>query len=127
MLTFVSDARNREKQRQLALATAGQKQLRERVRIKKTHQLADINSHKKHEEALIEMKKRRSEQHQKMKEKRTAPVIGQGASAGKKFKNKYMEDFQKIKKEHQSKKGEKLFSPFIYFFGRAKKNGCCEG
>lgn len=105
--TNLRDARNREKQRQIALSTAGQKQLRERVKIKKTYQLESLNSHRKHEEALQEMKKRKSEQHQKMKEKRTSPLIGLGASSGKKFKNKYLEDFHKIKKEHQAKKDQR--------------------
>lgn len=112
-----SDARYREKQRQLALATSGQKNLRERVRVKKTRQLENINSHRKHEEALQELSKRRTEQNQRMKEKRTNVIQGIGASSGRKFKNKYLEDFQKIKNEHRNKRGE-----FYYLTILLKKN-----
>ena len=40
-----------------------------------------------------------------MKEKRQNVVHGIGASSGRKFKNKYMEDFHKLKNEHQNKRG----------------------
>lgn len=91
----------------MALASAGQKQLRERVRVKKTRQLEDINSHRKHEEALNELSKRRSEQKQRI---HTRPVVGQGASGGKKFKNKYMNEFNKIKRDHSMKKEQRHLS-----------------
>lgn len=99
------DARQRERQRQLALASAGQKNLRERVRTKKERQLEDVTSHRKHEEALADLNKRRSEQAARMKAKRTAAI--KGAAAGRKYKNKHMEDFQNMKKQHRAKKEER--------------------
>jgi hypothetical protein len=101
------DARARERQRQLALASAGQKNLRERVRTKKTRQMEDVNSHTKHEQALADLNKRRSEQAARMKAKRTQAIQGIGASAGRKFKNQHMEDFQKMKQAHRAKKGKR--------------------
>ncbi|CAE7528687.1 unnamed protein product [Symbiodinium microadriaticum] len=101
------DARQRERQRQLALATAGQKNLRERVRTKKTRVAKDLSSNQKHEEALADLNKRRSEQAARMKAKRTAAIVGKGASSGRKFKSKHMEDFQLIKKQHRAKREER--------------------
>ncbi|CAE7525904.1 unnamed protein product, partial [Symbiodinium microadriaticum] len=88
----------------LALASAGQKNLRERVRTKKARVATDQSSRQKHEEALADLNKRRSEQAARMKAKRTAAITGKGASSGRKFKSKHMEDFQQIKKQHRAKR-----------------------
>jgi hypothetical protein len=104
------DARYREKQRQLALATSGQKNLRDRVRIKKSRQLQEVNSHRKHEEALQELSKRRSEQKHRLHHSRPIAGVGTttiGAAGGKRFKNKYLNDFNEIKKDHLLKKEQR--------------------
>lgn len=67
----------------------------------------DINSHRKHEEALQELSKRRSEQKQRINNR---PIVGQGASGGKKFKNKYLNEFNQIKREHMNKKEQRQYS-----------------
>ena len=67
---------------------------------------AEAASHQKHEEALADLSKRRAEQAARMKAKRTAAIVGKGASSGRKFKNKHMEDFQQLKRKHRAKRGE---------------------
>mmetsp|Transcript_22727 Transcript_22727/g.33206 ORF Transcript_22727/g.33206 Transcript_22727/m.33206 type:complete len:513 (+) Transcript_22727:216-1754(+) len=104
--TNTRDARARERQRQLAMASSGQKNLRNRVKTRKQRAVEDVNSHRKHEEALQELNKRRSEQAARMKQNRN-PTVGKGASSGRKFKNKYMEDFHKLKKESRTKRAER--------------------
>lgn len=98
------DAINRERQRKIALATSGQKAVRGRVQTKKQRQLADMNSHKKHEIALAELAKRRSQQAERMKNKRKQVTEGKGASGMRKYKHKHVEDFQNMKREHRARK-----------------------
>lgn len=98
------DAILRERQRKIAQASSGQKNVRERVKSKKERVLMDINSHKKHEIALAELAKRRSQQAERMKTKRKEVIEGKGASGTRKYKNKHLQDFQQIKKEHRDKK-----------------------
>lgn len=78
--------------------------MRTRVQTKKQRQLMDINSHKKHEVALAELAKRRSQQAERMKMKRRQVTEGQGASGARKYKHKHVEDFQQMKREHRARK-----------------------
>ena len=71
-----------------------------------------MNSHRKHEEALQELSKRRTEQKHRLHHSRPTAgpgtvIGGQGASGGKKFKNKYLNDFNKIKREHLARKEQR--------------------
>jgi hypothetical protein len=101
---IIRDAINRERQRKIAQASSGQKAMRTRVQTKKQRQLSDINSHKKHEVALAELAKRRSQQAERMKNKRRDVTEGKGASGIRKYQHKHVQDFQNMKKEHRARK-----------------------
>jgi ribonuclease D len=78
--------------------------MRTRVQSKKQRQVMDVNSHKKHEVALAELAKRRSQQAERMKTKRRQVTEGKGASGARKYKHKHVEDFQQMKKDHRVRK-----------------------
>lgn len=102
------DAVHRDRQRQIAQASAGQKNLRDRVHGKKLRVVETVNANRKHEAALKELQARRAEQ-AKAKPKTNIVQQGKGASSGKRFKNKYTEDFENVKKQHQSKKDQRHY------------------
>jgi hypothetical protein len=95
----------RERQRQLALATAGQKHLRTRIQTKKLNNINYKNSNQKHNEALKELQKRKSEQNSKARNRMYVLNESKGAAAGRKYKNQHMEEFHKMKKQFRDKKG----------------------
>lgn len=107
-------AMKREFQRQRALAPAGQKNLRNRVNIRKTREKELNVGSKRHDEAMKELLKRRNEQ-QLPGKKKTASAsasinavvrVSKGASAGVKTKNKHLQEFENIKSGHQRRKIE---------------------
>lgn len=100
----------RERQRQLALASNGQKHLRARVQTRKIKIQSDQLANAKHEEALSELQKRRREQNAKTKARNSNFVLqeSKGAAAGRKYKNQHLEEFHQMKKEHRAKKGKEM-------------------
>eukprot|EP01041_Mallomonas_annulata_P009140 gene9140-18942_t len=100
-----TDARalaKRERARLIALAPVGQKALRARIQTKKERAKVVAAGTKRHEQALMQMNNRRVES---LVRARPAPVFaGKGASAGIKFKNKHMQDFQNIKNTHSKRR-----------------------
>mmetsp|Transcript_518 Transcript_518/g.1211 ORF Transcript_518/g.1211 Transcript_518/m.1211 type:complete len:510 (+) Transcript_518:197-1726(+) len=117
------DAINRERQRKIAQASSGQKTMRSRVLTKKQRQLSDVNSHKKHEVALAELQKRRSQQAERMKNKRKQVTEGKGASGMRKYKHKHVEDFQNMKREHRDRKENRRAAAAERTRGRAVRGG----
>eukprot|EP01038_Epipyxis_sp_PR26KG_P009293 gene9293-12521_t len=103
------DQQRRERQRQIALASAGQKNLRSRVQDKKSRMKEKLIGAKKHEEAMRELAKRKQENSKKVAAK---PAVGRiaiptkGISAGVKNKNKHLQDFEKLKQSHQKRKDD---------------------
>ena len=98
----------RERQRQLALAPAGQKALRNRVVAKRERAKEVAAGNRRHEEALRELNQRRAEGLA-----RARPLAGaggrpplKGASAGVKNKNRHLQELNEIKNSHRKRKGK---------------------
>lgn len=101
------DAMKRERQRKIALASSGQKAIRSRVQAKKQRGEVASSRQKKHEAALSELQRRRSQQAERMKAKRRQVTEGQGASGARKLKNRHLEDFQRVKRDHRARREQR--------------------
>ena len=100
------EEKRRERQRQLALASAGKLNIRNRVAAKKTRAKEAEQGNKKHEAAMKEIQRRRAEvQNQKKKPIGPSVVPGKGAASGMKTKNKHMQEFEKAKSGFKKKQG----------------------
>jgi hypothetical protein len=119
----------RERRRQVAMAPAGQKNLRERMNTRKMRDKEKSVGVLKHEEALREMAKRKSNQSFQVKNgqinnnnrmnnpglnrvktnAQSVSAVNKGASSGLKTKNKYLQDFEKLKAGYSNKKSAKQF------------------
>lgn len=107
------DAVRRERQKQMALATAGQKNLRGRLQSKRGREKEVAIGNRKHEEAMRELNRRRNEQQiQKRPARGAGAAASKGASAGIKTKNKHLRAFEQIKSSHKKRKGG---SECLYF------------
>jgi len=101
-------ANRRERQKQLAMASDGKKNIRSRVMVKKERAKEQRLGAQKHEAAIKELNRRRVEQQSRKKpgggEK--APVVApaRGAASGQRFKNKHMQEFDKMKNTHKKRK-----------------------
>lgn len=95
--------------KELEMASAGQKNLRSRIQSKKSRTKEESMGAKKHEQAMLEIRKRRVEQQLKSKAKKQVPGLpSKGASAGIKHKNKHLNDFEKMKSGNK-KRTEDIF------------------
>ena len=109
-----SEERNIDKIRanrakELEMASAGQKNLRNRIQAKKARTKEESLGTKKHEQAMLEIRRRRVEQQLKGKNKKQIPGIpSKGASSGIKHKNKHLNDFEKMKAGNK-KRTEDIF------------------
>lgn len=83
------------------MASAGQKNLMARVQKKKQREADVRNQQQRHQQAMQTIQQRKNEQKQKALDHK---LPFKGASVGRKYKNKYMEEFQNIKKEHRKRK-----------------------
>lgn len=104
----------RDRARQFAQASAGQKALRGRVQERKLRQNEVQLGEQRHREAMSDIARRRLErQTKKIRSSRAAytgytnAMASKGASSGVKTNNKYLQDFQQIKQGHQKQKGTK--------------------
>jgi hypothetical protein len=102
----------RERARQLAMASAGQKALKSRIQAKKGRMNEIVSGKRRHEEAMAELARRRAAQ---SKRKTTGPGPGIGISAGIKTKNKHMAEFQSLKDGHNKRKGNVLLADNNFF------------
>jgi hypothetical protein len=101
------ELQKRERQKQLAMATQGQKNVRNRVLTKKAQEKEKVKGASKHEAALKELNRRRHEQQitrQRVPGRNAQP--SKGAAAGIKNKNKHLQDFQNIKNGHNKRKDD---------------------
>lgn len=101
------ELQKKERQKQLAMATQGQKNVRNRVLTKKAQEKEKIKGASKHEEALKELNRRRHEQQitrQRVPARNVVP--SKGAAGGIKNKNKHLQDFQNIKNGHNKRKDD---------------------
>lgn len=101
----------RERQRQSALATAGQKNLKSRVQTKKSNAKDKAAGIRRHEEAMKELARRREEQAAAGGRGRGGrPPVGSkatiGVSAGIKTKNKHLSDFQNMRDGFSKRKDD---------------------
>ena len=104
------EAALRERRKQQAMASAGQKVLRSRVQGKKAKGQELLAGQRRHEAAMNEMKRRKEEaSRRKPKEVQTRANIG--ASAGIKTKNRHMADFQNMKDGFNRRKEDLLRGP----------------
>lgn len=101
------EERRRERVRNQALAPPGQKALRNRVQNKRGRQKEQAMGAKRHEEAMMELNKRRNEQQiQKRPARQAGGLLGaKGASAGIRSKNKHLQDFEKLKSGFKKRRG----------------------
>lgn len=93
-----------ERQRLIALAPAGQKELRNRI-LKKREKAKEIEEgSKRHEKALKELIERRADNNGA--KTRQGPVVraSKGASSGMKTKNRHMAQLEEIKNSHKKRK-----------------------
>ncbi len=104
------EAARRDRVRNQALAPAGVKNLKNRVQDRKAREKEQMIGHKKHEEAMKEMQRRKQEQMQKKigvqaaaKNATKAPAKGMGA--GIRTKNKHMQEFEKMKSGNNKRRG----------------------
>jgi hypothetical protein len=107
------EALRRERLRQIALASDGQKNMRERIQMKKGRLKEQQMGAKKHEEAMRELARRKKEQ---SSANRPMPPLNnnsrmaggapsKGISAGIRSKNKHLQEFEMIKAGHKKRKG----------------------
>lgn len=90
----------KERARMIAMAPAGQKELRSRILLKKERNKIMATGAQRHEMALQHMQQRRTEKLVKAKPApRVMPPV-KGASSGVKHKNKHLQEFENIKKAH---------------------------
>lgn len=106
----------RERQRQIALAPPGQKNLRSRVQAKKSRVKEASLGEKRHDDAMRELIRRRNEQQQPKKHRgvnggatggaNVAVVnkVARGAASGVKTKNRHLQELEKLKAGHQQRK-----------------------
>lgn len=102
------DERRRERQRNMALAPAGQKQLRNRMQNKRARGKEQTQGAKRHDEAMKELNRRRNEQQIQKRPPRgvAAAAANKGAAAGIRSKNKHLQNFEKLKSGFQKRRGE---------------------
>lgn len=96
-----------ERQRLIALAPAGQKELRSRI-LQKREKAKEIEAGaKRHEKALKELIERRADNVAKAKQ---GPVVRatKGASSGVKTKNRHLAQLEEIKSSHKKRKDQIL-------------------
>ncbi len=108
------DALRKERQRQLELASNGQKQLRARLQQKKGRQAEKLLGAKKHEDAMRELARRKIEQSSRKSASNRAAAGGasklmqipnKGIASGQKTKNKHMQDFERLKQNNKKRTG----------------------
>ena len=114
------DRVRREQQMKLSQASNGQKNLRSRVVAKKSRAKEQSTGQRRHEEAMMEMQKRKNALNNRKNTGNTggklpniknsrAPGAStravKGASAGIKTKNKHMQDFNNMKRDHGKRRG----------------------
>lgn len=113
-----SEAQRRERLRQAALASAGQKNLKGRVQAKKLRAKEQMMGARKHEEAMKEMARRKAENlkkgvpgaarnarlQQQQRSNARAPAA-KGASSGVRNKNRHLQDFEQMKNSHKKRRG----------------------
>jgi hypothetical protein len=115
------DEKRRERLRQRELAPAGVKSLKSRVQIKKVRQKEINIGARKHEEAMREMNRRKTEQSQKRTTNDRQPnrnkvsIPSRGIAAGVHTKNKHLQEFQKAKSGFSKRKGNYIpeYSRFV--------------
>jgi hypothetical protein len=96
----------RDRQRDLALASAGKLNIRNRVVAKKTRIQEQQVGNKKHEMAMKEIQRRRADvKNQKRKPLPGSVVPGKGVSSGIKTNNKHMQQFMKDRSANEKKRG----------------------
>jgi hypothetical protein len=115
------DEKRRERLRQRELAPAGVKSLKSRVQIKKVRQKEINIGARKHEEAMREMNRRKTEQSQKrttndrQSNRNKVSIPSRGIAAGVHTKNKHLQEFQKAKSGFSKRKGNYIpeYSRFV--------------
>lgn len=107
------DERRRERQRNLALAPAGQKEMRSRMQSKRARGKEQAAGGRRHDEAMKELNRRRNEQQIQKRPPRgiAAAALNRGAAAGIKSKNKHLQDFEKLKSGFKKRRGAEIFRP----------------
>ena len=102
--------------------------MRSRVQSKKLRAKEQVLGQRKHEAAMQDIQRRRAEQRQMERVRAAAAaqgtgrqvpanaVRGQGASSGLKFKNKHMQEFEKIKAGYNKKRGKiKIYALILVY------------
>lgn len=102
---FCREEIRRERQRELALASAGKLNIRNRVVAKKTRLQEQQMGNKKHEMAMKEIQRRRADVKNQKRKPVASVVPGKGASSGIKTNNKYMQQFVKDKSANEKRRG----------------------
>jgi hypothetical protein len=92
-----------DRARKLHDASAGQKNMRTRVQVKKNRMKEDALGTRKHEQALAELNRRRNEQQIQKRPPRSIGVASKGAAAGVKTSNRHLNDFNKTKDQMKSR------------------------
>lgn len=124
------DAQRRERQRQLELASAGEKALRSRVQNKRGRAKEMLIGAKKHEEAMKEMARRKAENNSrkqpaagagtthkigisaaaqnmsKQQQQNRVVLPSKGISANVRNKNKHLQEFENMKQNYRKRKGK---------------------
>ena len=97
----------RERIRQIALAPAGEKNMRNRVQAKKGRIKEQQIAAKKHEEAMKELARRKKEAGRSAANpisRKAAPPM-KGISSGVRSKNKHLQEFERMKQGHKMRNG----------------------
>lgn len=104
------EALRRERARQLALASEGQKNMRNRVQMRKGRIKEQQLGARKHEEAMRELARRKKEQSSRPQQQAAARLSAvpplKGLAAGIRSKNKHLQDFEALKQGHKKRKEE---------------------
>ncbi len=97
----------KERLRQLELASAGQKSLRNRIVTKKSRTKDEVLGNKRHLQAMKELDRRRVEKSNRViKPQGGVQLAKKGISSGIKTNNKYMSEFNNIKRGFERRKGK---------------------
>jgi hypothetical protein len=105
-LYAIREAKRRERLRLQATAPPGQQNLRQRVQLKKARAREQQAGNTKHEQALKEINRRRTES--TGTQRKAGPGVAgasKGASAGVRTQNKHLQHFEKAKQEFKRKQG----------------------
>ncbi len=96
----------RERMRKMEMSSAGQKSLRSRVQNKKARTTEQELGHQRHMQAMKELEIRRLEKSKRSNGKTSRVVLAKkGIGSGVKSNNKYMTEFNNMKKGFEKRKG----------------------